>query len=64
MRKLGLPLLNAIEHVLGTRNIPSADSYVQRPDLWPYPVRLTWTQYYTLTDQAIEAELVRFLREK
>jgi hypothetical protein len=63
--RAGLPPIYAIRRFLETHDIRPVDGYAQQRDaLWPYPARLSWTQYYSLTDKDIEAELVRTLREE
>lgn len=66
--RMGMPAIyapHAITKLLQNRDIPSAEEYVQdRKELCYYAVRLSWTQYYSLSDEDIEAELKRILREE
>jgi hypothetical protein len=63
--RMDLPAIHAITKLLQDRDIRPAGAYVQdREELCYYPVRLSWTQYYSLSDEDVEAELKRILREE
>jgi len=55
----------ALQNLLNDGRIVPTTEYVQdgQADLRPYPARMSWTDYYSLTDADIEAEMVRRLGE-
>jgi hypothetical protein len=55
----------ALQSLLNDGRIMPTPGYVQggHADLRPYPARMSWTDYYVLTDADIEAEMIRRLGE-
>lgn len=55
----------ALQNLFNDGRIVPTPGYVQdcRADLRPYPARMSWTDYYVLTDSDIEAEMLRRLGE-
>ncbi len=64
-RRLGAPThVAALQNVLNDSAIPLTPGYVQNEAaLAQYPARMSWTDYYSLRDEDIEAELVRIIEE-
>jgi len=53
----------ALQSLLNDGRIVPTPGYVRdgHADLRPYPARMSWTDYYVLTDADIEAEMIRRL---
>jgi hypothetical protein len=65
-RRLAAPThVAAVQSVFDDCRIVVTPEYVQEPnaDLRPYPARMSWTDYYVLSDADIEAEIVRRLEK-